>query len=74
MHTVTRGGIEMKIPLNISHHIPPKLIGQLDEEGILICDRMLQQGYSVQEILDYFKTYVPTKERIARWFKEFKEF
>ena len=73
MHTINRGGVEMKIPLNISHHIPPKLIGQLDEEGIMICDRMLQQGYSVQEILDYFKTYVPTKERIARWFKEFNE-
>ena len=73
MHTINRGGVEMKIPLNISHHIPPKLIGQLDEEGILICDRMLQQGYSVQEILEYFKTYVPTNEQIARWFKEFNE-
>ena len=39
MHTVNRGGVEMTIPLNITHHIPPKLIGQLDEEGIMICDR-----------------------------------
>lgn len=39
MHTVNRGGVEMTIPLNITHHIPPKLLGQLDEEGILICDR-----------------------------------
>jgi len=73
MHTVNRGGIEMTIPLNITHHIPPRLIGQLDEEGIMICDRMLQQGYSVQEIVEYFKTYVPTKERIARKFREFQE-
>ena len=39
MHTVNRGGVELTIPLNITHHIPPKLLGQLDEEGILICDR-----------------------------------
>jgi len=73
MHTVNRGGVEMTIPLNITHHIPPKLLGQLDEEGILICDRMLNTGYSVQEIIEYFKTYVPVKERIARKFKEYKE-
>ena len=32
----------MTIPLNITHHIPPRLIGHLDEEGILICDKMLK--------------------------------
>ena len=32
----------MTIPLNISHHIPPRLLGQLDDEGILICDRWLE--------------------------------
>ena len=42
MHTVNRGGVEMTIPLNITHHIPPRLIGHLDEEGILICDKMLK--------------------------------
>ena len=73
MHTVTRGGVEMTIPLNITHHIPPKLVGHLDEEGILICDKMLKDGYSVQEIIDYFKTYVPVKERIAQKFKQFTE-
>ena len=35
--------------------------------------RMLNTGYSVQEIIEYFKTYVPVKERIARKFKEYKE-
>ena len=35
MHTVNRGGVEMTIPLNITHHIPPRLIGHLDEEGFL---------------------------------------
>lgn len=39
----------------------------------MICDRMLNGGYTIQEILEYFKTYVPVKERIARKFKEFKE-
>ena len=73
MVTVNRGGVDMTIPLNITHHIPPRLIGQLDEEGIMICDRMLNGGYTIQEILEYFKTYVPVKERIARKFKEFKE-
>ena len=34
---------------------------------------MLNTGYSVQEIIEYFKTYVPVKERIARKFKEYKE-
>ena len=42
MHTVNRGGTEMTIPLNITHHIPPRLIGHLDEEGIMICDKMLK--------------------------------
>ena len=32
----------MTIPLNITHHIPPRLIGHLDEEGIMICDKMLK--------------------------------
>ena len=73
MHTVTRGGVEMTIPLNITHHIPPRLIGHLDEEGILICDKMCRDGYTVQEIIEYFKTYVPVKERIAQKFKQFKE-
>lgn len=73
MHTVNRGGVEMTIPLNITHHIPPRLIGHLDEEGILICDKMLTQGFTVQEIIEYFKTYVPVKERIAQKFKQFKE-
>ena len=63
----------MTIPLNITHHIPPRLIGHLDEEGILICDKMLTQGFTVQEIIEYFKTYVPVKERIAQKFKQFKE-
>ena len=73
MHTVNRGGKEMTIPLNITHHIPPKLIGHLDEEGILICDKMLKDGYTVQEIIEYFKTYVPVKDRIAEKFKQFTE-
>jgi len=73
MITVNRGGVDMTIPLNITHHIPPRLLGQLDEEGIMICDRMLNGGYTIQEIVEYFKTYVPVKERIARKFKEFKE-
>ena len=73
MHTVNRGGKEMTIPLNITHHIPPKLIGHLDEEGILICDKMLKDGYSHQEIIEYFKTYVPVKERIAQRLKQFTE-
>ena len=34
---------------------------------------MLNTGYSVQEIIEYFKTYVPVKERIARKFKEYQE-
>ena len=34
---------------------------------------MLNTGYSVQEIIEYFKTYVPVKERIARKFREYKE-
>jgi hypothetical protein len=34
---------------------------------------MLNSGYSVQEIIEYFKTYVPVKERIARKFQEYKE-
>ena len=63
----------MTIPLNITHHIPPKLIGHLDEEGILICDKMLKDGYTVQEIIEYFKTYVPVKDRIAEKFKQFTE-
>ena len=63
----------MTIPLNITHHIPPKLIGHLDEEGILICDKMLKDGYSHQEIIEYFKTYVPVKERIAQRLKQFTE-
>lgn len=63
----------MTIPLNITHHIPPRLIGHLDEEGILICDNMLNKGFTVQEIIEYFKTYVPVKERIAQRFKQFKE-
>ena len=61
MHTVNRGGVEMTIPLNITHHIPPRLIGHLDDEGILICDKMLKDGYTVQEVLEFFKTYVPVK-------------
>jgi len=73
MITVNRGGVDMTIPLNISHHIPPRLIGQLDEEGIMICDRMLNGGYTIQEILEYFKTYVPVKERIKRKLQEFTE-
>ena len=73
MHTVNRGGVEMTIPLNITHHIPPRLIGHLDEEGILLCDKMLSDGYTVAEIIEYFKTYVPVKERIARKFKQFTE-
>ena len=73
MHTVNRGGKEMTIPLNITHHIPPKLVGHLDEEGTLICDKMLRDGYTVQEIIEYFKTYVPVKERIAQKFKQFTE-
>ena len=73
MINVVRGGVEMTIPLNVTHHIPPKLLGQLDEEGILICDQMLCQGYTVLEIVEYFKTYVPVKERIALKFKQFKE-
>ena len=81
----------MTIPLNITHHIPPRLLGLLDEEGILICDRsaapqsvsrrhpltsafrMLNSGYTVEEIKEYFKTYVPVKDRIAQKFKEYKE-
>ena len=55
MHTVNRGGVEMTIPLNITHHIPPRLIGHLDEEGILLCDKMLTDGYTVAEIIEYFK-------------------
>ena len=55
MHTVNRGGVEMTIPLNITHHIPPRLIGHLDEEGILLCDKMLSDGYTVAEIIEYFK-------------------
>ena len=39
---------------------------------LLLC-RMLNTGYSVQEIIEYFKTYVPVKERIARKFKEYQE-
>merc|ERR1719500_2251830 len=39
----------------------------------MICDRMLNTGYSVQEIIEYFKTYVPVKERIARKFREYQE-
>ena len=35
--------------------------------------RMLNTGYSVQEIIEYFKTYVPVKERIARKFREYQE-
>ena len=35
--------------------------------------RMLNSGYTVQEIVEYFKTYVPVKERIAQKFKEYKE-
>ena len=73
MHTVNRGGVEMTIPLNITHHIPPRLIGHLDDEGILICDKMLKDGYTVQEVLEFFKTYVPVKDRIAAKFKQFKE-
>ena len=73
MINVVRGGVEMTIPLNVTHHIPPRLLGQLDEEGILICDQMLCQGYTVLEIVEYFKTYVPVKERIALKFKQFKE-
>ena len=34
---------------------------------------MLNTGYSVQEIIEYFKTYVPVKERIARKFREYQE-
>ena len=34
---------------------------------------MLNTGYTVQEIIEYFKTYVPVKERIARKFKEYQE-
>ena len=55
MHTVNRGGVEMTIPLNITHHIPPRLIGHLDEEGIMLCDKMLSDGYTVAEIIEYFK-------------------
>ena len=34
---------------------------------------MLNTGYSVQEIIEYFKTYVPVKERIAQKFREYQE-
>ena len=36
-------------------------------------NRMLNSGYTVQEIVEYFKTYVPVKDRIAQKFKEYKE-
>ena len=34
---------------------------------------MLNSGYTVEEIKEYFKTYVPVKDRIAQKFKEYKE-
>ena len=70
MVTVHRGGLTMTIPRVLAHHVPNIPIGHLDEEGRDKLDEMLKSGYSVEEIIEFFKTYVPVKERVWKKFRE----
>lgn len=71
MVTVNRGGITMTIPRNLAHHVPPVTVGHLDDEGRELCDQMCKQGYSPEEIVEFFKTYVSKKMKIEIYMKNF---
>ena len=57
--TISRGGTRMTLVKSTSHHAPTITIGHLDDAGRDILDEKLRGSSTVEEIVEFFKNYVP---------------
>ena len=56
---VNRGGTQMKVIKTLAHHIPPIIIGHLDDKGVDLLDEMLDGPDMIDEVVDFFEEYKP---------------
>ena len=56
--TINRGGSRISIVKATAHHVPPITVGHLDQKGQDLLDEMLKGSQTVDEIVEFFESYV----------------